>query len=423
MIAVPVALRSLRELALLCAATLIAAPLNAQSSALPELAAGDELRDTIEDGAEVVSTEILAAAYTNAPTVGRRYRLEVKRSGAHTIDLRSAYFDGYLVLRNGKNEVVAEDDDGLVAMHARIVAELDADETYVLEACALHGQRGAYTLSMEKGAKDPDEGIDWDDEEIQVRIQTAFEEDHWDKIDVVKSKRYLIFTDSGAGKKFGKILDKDIYEGFRDEFEFEEPENARRMPVYLFNTRERYVTFLMNNLGMSEAQAKATGGIQYMDFYATWYSSPRDPTHFHECAHQIMSNILKLGGGGSWFQEGVAEYYEDKISKFNREAETRNAIRSDQTVSWQELLSAPSMLFSAGENLKGGGGAAGNYGQAASVIMFFKDGPRKKQFQEFLHAMGRVPRSDMQAIEATFQELFGVGIDELEAEWREYFAG
>ena len=111
------------------------------------------------------------------------------------------------------------------------------------------------------------------------------------------------------------------------------------------------------------------------------------------------------------------------VRKFNREAEARMQIRTKQSATWRQLLEARSMLFSAGENTKGAGGASGNYGQAASIILFLKEGPYRKSFDEFLHAMGKVPRSDMGEIERVFQEVYGKGIDELEAEWVEYFAG
>ena len=124
-----------------------------------------------------------------------------------------------------------------------------------------------------------------------------------------------------------------------------------------------------------------------------------------------------------WYQEGVAEYFQDKIDKFNREAETRMQIRSGQAPSLRELMEAQSMLFSAGDNLRGGGGARGNYGLAASIILFLREGPRKDAFERFLLEMGRVPRSDIPAIEHVLSEVYDLTIEELEAEWKEHFAG
>ncbi len=394
-----------------------------QSDALPVLKARKPVTSTIEDGDRTVISDRIKQAYTDATVIGKRFRIEFSKAGTYTFDLRSPYFDSYLVLRDSTGELVAEDDDGLVSVHARIVVQLEAGKAYHLDACALHGQRGSFDLNMTKGEPAPGQGIEWTDEEVDLRLKIVFSEEMWKKVKVVKSKHYLIFTDGSSGKKFGKILDKEIYGGFKKLFPFEKPDNVRLMPIYLFNTREGYIDFLMRYLDMEQGQAERTGGIQYQDFYSTSYSSPRDPTHFHECAHQIMSTIFRLNGGGSWYQEGIAEYYEDKINKFNREAETRMAIRTDQSVSWKDLLTAESMLFSAGENKKGGGGARGNYGLAASVILFLKEGAHKKLFDDFLQKMGKVPRSDLDAIEAVFQEVYGKTSSELEQEWLEFFAG
>jgi hypothetical protein len=246
-------------------------------------------------------------------------------------------------------------------------------------------------------------------------------EEAWKKVDVVQSKHYLVLTDSGAGKKFGKILDEDIYKGFFKFYGLDAPKEHRPLPVYLFNTREAYIEFLVRVVGMTGAQAESTGGIAFRDYYATSYTSPRDPTHFHECAHQIMGNLLHLDGGGSWYQEGVATYYEDEVKRFNREAETRMLITTRQSVPLRELFAAQSMLFSAGEDTKGGGGAGGMYGEAASVILFLREGKRKKQFHEFLFAMGTIARSDLDETERVLQDVYGISIDELDAEWRKYF--
>ncbi len=411
-----------RRLSVLLSVVLLA-PWGAAQEDLPELGERDEVVDEITGDEDVVTTDVISDAHVDAPVIGRRYVVEPGRSSTYHFDMRSAVFDTYLVLRDASGKVVAEDDDGLVATHSRIVTELERGRRYLLDACALHGGRGAFRLSMGRGEPKPGEGVEWSEEEIEVRLKSVFPEELWDKVDVIESKHYLIFTDSGSGKKFGKILDNEVYDGFRDLFPFDKPANMRRMPIYLFNTRDRYIDFLMRHLDMSRERASSTGGIQYRDYYATSYSSPRAPVHFHECAHQIMKNILRLGGGGSWFQEGIAEYYEDKVRKFNRRAEARMQIRTEQSATWRQLLAAKSMLFSAGENTKGAGGAGGNYGQAASIILFLKEGPYRKSFDEFLHAMGKVPRSDMGEIERVFQEVYGKGIDELEAEWVEYFAG
>ena len=152
---------------------------------------------------------------------------------------------------------------------------------------------------------------------MKRRIQEVFTPEEQKKVEVFRSRYYLILTDSSAGKSFAKILDEQVYEGFRKLFPFEDQEDQRLMAIYLFRTREGYFGFCERVPKWDRKKAEQSAGHAWKDYYATSYTSPRDAVHFHEGAHQIMSNRLKLGGGGSWYQEGVAEYYEDKVSKVN----------------------------------------------------------------------------------------------------------
>lgn len=101
----------------------------------------------------MVRTEALRAAGYDAemPVVGRTHALRVEASGTYHLDLRSYLFDPYLVLHDGDGRVLAEDDDGLIAQHARIVTHLQAGVDYRVTACALHGRRGAFELLVVAG--------------------------------------------------------------------------------------------------------------------------------------------------------------------------------------------------------------------------------------------------------------------------------
>ncbi|MHC4846353.1 MAG: hypothetical protein ACYTCU_09345, partial [Planctomycetota bacterium] len=342
----------------------------------PEISAlpvGELVEGAIVDQDPEITTDFLREGHSSAPVLAKTFAVEADRSGPHCIDVWGYGFDAYAVLRDEKGKVVAEDDDGMGGTDARLIVTLDAQISYRLEVAALHGQRGEFEVELYSGKPDMKRTLEWTDRAIQARIESVFVEEAWKKVDVVKSKHYLVLTDGGAGKKFGKILDNEIYRGFFKFYDLDMPKAHRPLFVYLFNTREAYIDFLIRHLGFAKDQAEKTGGIAYRDYYATSYTSPRDPTHFHECAHQIMSNLLGLGGGGSWYQEGVATYYEDEVKHFNREAETRMLITTKQAVPLRDLLTARSMLFSAGENIKGGGGAGGMYGQAASVILLMME--------------------------------------------------
>lgn len=201
---------------LLLSLTLVLPLSGAKEQGLVALTPGKTLESSVEDGDEAITTEKLAGGYVDQPVLGKSFTLTVKTAGTWRLDLVGHAFDGYLVLRDAQGALVAEDDDGLVGVHARIVAELAAGQPYVVQAGALHGGRGTFELVAREGAPDPRESVPWSEREIEARIRTVFEQEKWKKVDVVQSKRYLVLTDSGAGKKFGKILDKDIYEGFFD---------------------------------------------------------------------------------------------------------------------------------------------------------------------------------------------------------------
>lgn len=262
----------------------------------------------------------------------------------------------------------------------------------------------------------------WSREEVEARIVEVFTEKEKKKVKVFRSRHYIIFSDSSAGKKFAKILDDQVFKGFQKTFPFKEKKNPRLMPIYLFKTKEAYWEFYARAFKAPLSAAKKSAGVSYKDFYTTYYASPRDPIHFHEGAHQIMKNVLELYGGGSWYQEGIAEHYEDKVRKFNRFANTRNAIRVGEALSLRDLMTRRSMLYSKGDNLKGYGGASGRYGQAASLILFLKDGPLKKGFEDFFFKMGNVKAGDAEKIEKVIQEVYGMTIEELDAEWKKYYS-
>ena len=126
-----------------------------ESGAPPRLAVGEGVEAEVLATAPKVHTPTLDANYTSQPTVGFECRVAVEESGPYRIELRSYDFDAYLVLRDGGGELLAEDDDGLISTHARLVVELEEGEEYRLTACALHGSFGRFRLELAAGAPDP----------------------------------------------------------------------------------------------------------------------------------------------------------------------------------------------------------------------------------------------------------------------------
>ena len=96
-------------------------------------------------------TPSLNANYTKAPTAGISYLLTVSEVGAYSIKLRSYDFDAYLILSNQSGVVLIETDGGFVGTHALVVLDLEADTRYIVQACALHGDRGKFQMEVNFG--------------------------------------------------------------------------------------------------------------------------------------------------------------------------------------------------------------------------------------------------------------------------------
>ena len=119
---------------------------------LPFLLPGETLRGEIADGDPVVRTEVIDRDHDYAPVVGRSVSFRVERAGPYHIELRSLYFNAYLVLRDEGGALLAEDDNGLVWTHARIHSERLEPGVYVVQACAQRGERGPFELTLKTGA-------------------------------------------------------------------------------------------------------------------------------------------------------------------------------------------------------------------------------------------------------------------------------
>ncbi|NQU47826.1 MAG: hypothetical protein HQ519_04210 [Planctomycetes bacterium] len=84
------------------------------------------VQGSVDDGALMVHTPTLDQSYTNAPTVGLTYSVQVPETGIYRFELRSWAFDSYLILQSADGSIIAEDDDGLLLAHSRIAYSLEA---------------------------------------------------------------------------------------------------------------------------------------------------------------------------------------------------------------------------------------------------------------------------------------------------------
>jgi CHAT domain-containing protein/Tfp pilus assembly protein PilF len=124
-----------------------------QSDGLVRVGAATE--SEIADSDSRVTTAAIERTFTDAPVLGKRFQLHVDAPGTYTIELRSHFFDAYLVLRDERGDALLENDDGLFGTHARITTELAANTRHAIDVCALHGGRGLFEVRVIAGAPPP----------------------------------------------------------------------------------------------------------------------------------------------------------------------------------------------------------------------------------------------------------------------------
>ncbi|MGQ0552448.1 MAG: hypothetical protein ACT4PU_04445 [Planctomycetota bacterium] len=259
----------------------------------------------------------------------------------------------------------------------------------------------------------------WTKAETEERWQAGVPEDLQGELkDALRTAHYIILTNSSGGKTFAKKME-ECYVAVKKIFPFAEVPERRLLPVFLFRTNDQYFEFIAKTFGMTIEAAKRTGGIASGDFYATWYEAPGDPVHIHEATHQIFANRLGLGGGGSWYQEGVAEYMS---SKDNERGAAARAVTKGRHVPLREFMALESLIFSTpADDISGADQAGDHYQYAALIIEFLRESKfGKAKFQEWLHAVGSVPRNHVTFIEAATQRVYGVDLAGLEAAFVTY---
>ncbi len=260
---------------------------------------------------------------------------------------------------------------------------------------------------------------EWDEDEVERRWQRDVPDKLQDDLEAFRTKHFLILTNSSGKKKFAKELEKS-YEAIKQMFPFEEREELRLLPIFLFRTNDQYYDFCVKTLGWTRDAARDSKGVAWMDFYATWYEAPKDPVHIHELTHQLFENRLYLGGGGSWFQEGVAEYM--STTKTERK-QFKRLVKKAKYVPFDEFLLRRSLLGSSGDTrVDGTDPTTEAYLQAACIIEFVH---RSKwsggKLQDFIHAIGSTGYNDLAEIDAALQRVFGVDVAGFEQQFVKYW--
>jgi hypothetical protein len=257
----------------------------------------------------------------------------------------------------------------------------------------------------------------WSEEEARARwLRDAPPATHED-LEILRTPHYLVLTNSGGGKAFARKME-ECHDAIREVFPFDDVPGRRLLPVFLFRTSDQYFDFYAAIAEIERKVAERSKGHAWMDYYATWYDAPGDPVHIHEATHQIFSNRLALGGGGSWFQEGVAEYMSSKPGERSAAA---SAVKRGKHMPLAEFVTIPSLLMSADENAPGGDVAGDHYKQAALLIEFLRESKwARDRFPSFLTRVGRLPRGDRAEIEGAIATLYDTDLAGLEQRWVEY---
>jgi hypothetical protein len=258
----------------------------------------------------------------------------------------------------------------------------------------------------------------WTDDEARERWERdAPPETHKKFEKPIRTAHYIVLTSSSGGKSFAKAME-ECYAAIRKTYPFDESSEQRLLPVFLFRTPDEYYAYYAKIGDISLEAARRSKGHAWRDYYATWYEAPNDPVHIHEATHQIFANRLHLKGGGSWFQEGVAEYMESSRNERNAIA---TQVKKGRHKALVEFVALESLLHSSKADDPQGDAAGDHYKQAALLVEFLREQKSlKDKFPDYLRIVGRVPRSDVAAIQRAVKAIYGVDLAGLETQWIEY---
>jgi len=99
-----------------------------------------------------ITANIAQGDTTTLGKLGRIYSVELKAGESYTIDLESPTMDSYLYLFDGKNKLLAQDDDSGGDVNSRITYRATADGVFHILASSLDGdETGEFTLKVRKG--------------------------------------------------------------------------------------------------------------------------------------------------------------------------------------------------------------------------------------------------------------------------------
>jgi len=233
----------------------------------------------------------------------------------------------------------------------------------------------------------------------------------------IPSPHYLVFTNGPVTcSKYADTLEK-LYAYVKKEMPFEDVDHL--LTAFIFADQEEYFRFSVQISGFTPDGARATAGHANGSYYATYYESPTAPVVFHEATHQIVSACLKVPGVGSWFQEGVAVYFEKKTSGEKPGGAVKSDVKRGDYYPLGEFFDIPTLLA----DPKGNGHR--NYEHAGALLDFMintKVEPVAGKFSAFLAAArkGRGFGRGKDVSAGLIKDVYGITVPEFEAAWKKH---
>lgn len=266
--------------------------------------------------------------------------------------------------------------------------------------------------------KGPLRNPQWTEAEVKARWAADAPEGLLKKLEKpLRTKHYIFLSNSDAAKQMGDEMEKS-YAAIQKMYPFPEVTGRRLMPIFLFANETQYCAFYAKAFNTTVEVASHSKGVASRDFYATYYDAPQDPVHIHEMTHQIFGNRLRLGGAGSWFQEGVAQYI---CTKASDRTDAANLVRKDRHIKLAELISIDDLLSKGVGDIKKGNESGALYDQAALLIEFVRESKwSKDKFLEWVTAIGNCPDNNAVAIGRATKAVLGVDLAGLETKYIEY---
>lgn len=238
------------------------------------------------------------------------------------------------------------------------------------------------------------------------------------KWQAVQGDHYLVFTNgpTDSSKKYQVTLE-NLYALVKKTIPFEDLDHL--LVAYIFQSPEEYYRFSVAFSGFSEEGARATAGHANGQYYATYYTSPSSKVVYHEATHQIIHACVKVIGVGSWFQEGIAVWFEKTMANEPPQEDAKAELRNGDCYRLAEFFAIDTLLSDPNGN------GRRNYRHAGALLDFMlttKLPPVAGKFPAFLaaarkgHGFGRGAEVSAELIKSAY----GLTVAEFEALWRRH---